>query len=111
VYRITRAGRERLQRGLSERAAALEPYETDGGLALGFIHLLPAADARAVVDEREAVVRDLLDALKTERTRTAADKGAGRAVSTAMLDRQASFAKAELAWIKAFRTELGRIRR
>ena len=54
---------------------------------------------------------DLLDALKTERTRTAADKGAGRAVSTAMLERQASFAKAELAWIKAFRTELGRIRR
>jgi DNA-binding PadR family transcriptional regulator len=111
VYRITRAGRERLQRGLSERAAALEPYETDGGLALGFIHLLPAADARAVVDEREAAVRDLLDALKTERTRTAADKGPGRSVSTAMLDRQASFAKAELAWIKAFRTELGRIRR
>ncbi|MGZ8588917.1 MAG: hypothetical protein ACXWYU_14580, partial [Actinomycetota bacterium] len=76
-----------------------------------FIHLLPAADARTVVDERETAVRDLLDALKTERTRTAPDKGAGRSVSTAMLDRQAAFAKAELAWIKAFRSELGRIRR
>ncbi len=63
------------------------------------------------MDEREAAVRDLLDALKTERTRTAADKGAGRSVSTAMLDRQDAFAKAELAWIKAFRAELGRIRR
>jgi len=28
-----------------------------------------------------------------------------------MLDRQTAFAKAELAWIKAFRSELGRIRR
>ena len=71
-----------------ERAATLEPYETDGGLALGFVHLLSASDARKVVDERETAVRDLLDALKTERTRTAAEKGAGRTVSTAMLDRQ-----------------------
>lgn len=111
VYRITRAGRDRLKRGLTDRAATLEPYETDGGLALGFIHLLPAADARAVVDERETAVRDLLDALKTERIRASADKGVGRSVSTAMLDRQTGFAKAELAWIKAFRADLGRIRR
>jgi DNA-binding PadR family transcriptional regulator len=111
VYRITRAGRERLKRGLSERAASLEPYETDGGLSLGFVHLLPAADARTVVDERETAVHDLLDALKTERTRVSADEGAGRSVSTAMLDRQTAFAKAELAWIKGFRSELGRIRR
>ena len=80
VYRITRAGRERLSEGSRSGAASLEPYETDGGLALGFIHLLPAADARTLVDEREAAVRDLLDALKTERTRTTADKGAGRSV-------------------------------
>jgi hypothetical protein len=32
-------------------------------------------------------------------------------VSAAMLDRQEAFAKAELAWIKAFRPSLGRIRR
>jgi DNA-binding PadR family transcriptional regulator len=106
VYRITRAGRERLQRGLSERAAALEPYETDGGLALGFIHLLPAADARAVVDEREAAVRDLLDALKTERTRTAADKGPGRSVSTAMLTVRRRSPRRSSRGSKAFRTEL-----
>lgn len=111
VYRITRAGRERLKRGVAERAATLQPYETDGGLALGFVHLLSAADARQAVDERETAVRDLLDAIKTERVRVAADKGAGRSVSTAMLDRQTAFAKAELAWIKAFRVDLGRIRR
>jgi hypothetical protein len=100
-----------LKRGLAERAATLEPYETDGGLALGFVHLLPASDARMVVDEREGAVRDLLDALKTERTRAVAGKGAGHSVSTAMLDRQTAFAKAELVWIKAFRSDLGRIRR
>ena len=111
VYRITKAGRDRLKSGLSERAASLEPYETDGGLALGFAHLLSAADARKAVDEREAAVRDLLEAIKTERARVSADKGPGRSVSTAMLQRQESFAKAELAWIKGFRSDLGRIRR
>ncbi len=70
-------GRDRLKRGLSERFASLEPYETDGGLALGFAHLLSATDARKAVDERETAVRDLLDAIKTERARVSADKGAG----------------------------------
>jgi DNA-binding PadR family transcriptional regulator len=100
VYRITRAGRDRLMSGLSERVSSLEPYETDGGLALGFAHLLSASDARKAVD-----------AIKTERGRVSADRGSGRAVSTAMLNRQESLAKAELAWIKAFRSDLGRIRR
>ena len=111
VYRITKAGRDRLSSGLTERVASLEPYETDGGLALGFAHLLSASDARKAVDEREASVRGLLDAIKTERARVSADKGPGRTVSAAMLARQESFAKAELAWIKGFRSDLGRIRR
>jgi DNA-binding PadR family transcriptional regulator len=111
VYRITRAGRHRLAAGLTDRYASLEPYETDGGLALGFVHVLPAADARKAVDAREASVRDLLDAVKSERAHAASDRGAGRAVSDAMLDRQEAFAKAELAWIKGFRATLGRIRR
>jgi DNA-binding PadR family transcriptional regulator len=111
VYRITKAGRDRLMSGLWERVASLEPYETDGGVALGFAHLLSAAEARKAVDERVAAVRDLLDAMKTERTRISADKGRARSVSTAMLDRQESLAKAELAWIKRFRSDLGRIRR
>ena len=111
VYRITRAGRDRLRRGLSERVASLEPYETDGGLALGFAHLLSASAAREAVDEREASVRDLLDAIKTERARVSVDKGSGQVVSTAMLNRQEALAKAELVWIKGFRSDLGRIRR
>ena len=111
VYRITRAGRDRLEEGLSDRVGSLEPYETAGGLALGFAHLLSATDARKAVDERETAVRDLLDAIKTERARISADKGPGRSVSTAMLQRQESLAKAELAWIKGFRSDLGRIRR
>jgi DNA-binding PadR family transcriptional regulator len=111
VYRITKAGRDRLKARLSERVGSLEPYETDGGLALGFAHLLSASDARKAVDARETAVRDLLDAIKTERARITADKGSGRTVSTAMLQRQESLAKAELAWIKGFRSDLGRIRR
>lgn len=111
VYRITRAGRTRLFAGLAERAAELEPYETAGGLALGFAHLLSASDARRAVDAREAAVRDLIDAVRTERSRIAGERGAAASVSQAMLDRQEAFARAELAWIKGFRTTLGRVRR
>ncbi len=111
VYRISKAGRDHLTSGLSERVASLEPYETDGGLALGFAHLLSASDARKAVDERETAVHDLIDAIKTERSRVLTDKGPGRSVSTAMLARQESLAKAELAWIKGFRSDLARIRR
>ena len=111
VYRITRAGRDRLRSGLSERFGALEPYETMAGVALGFVHLLPATEARKAADARETAIHDLLDAVETERSRTAHDRGAGRTVSTAMLDRQEALAKAELAWIKGFRSDLARIRR
>lgn len=111
VYRITKAGRDRLTSGLSERFASLEPYETEGGLALGFAHLLSAADARKGVDARETAVRDLLDAIRTQRTRVSADKGGGQTVSAAMLERQEALAKADLAWIRTFRASLGRIRR
>jgi PadR family transcriptional regulator PadR len=111
VYRITKVGRDRLRAGLSERFASLEPYETDAGLALGFAHLLSASDARKAFAGREIAVRDLLDAIDTERARVAADAGPGRAVSNAMLDRQEAFANAELVWIDSFLGSLGRIRR
>jgi DNA-binding PadR family transcriptional regulator len=111
VYRIAKLGRDRLRSGLSERFASFEPYETSGGLALGFAHLLTAPEARKAIDARETAVRDLLDAIGSERTRVAADGGAGRAVSNAMLDRQEAFANAELTWIDSFRGSLGRIRR
>ncbi|HEY7667342.1 MAG TPA: helix-turn-helix transcriptional regulator [Actinomycetota bacterium] len=111
VYRITGTGRRRLRTGLAERFERLAPYETDGGLALGFVHLLPAADARRAVDARERAVRDLLDAVTSERARATDDRGAGRAVADAMLDRQAALADAELTWIKGFRSSVGKLRR
>jgi len=111
VYRITGPGRRRLRAGLDERFDALAPYETDGGLALGFVHLLPAADARRAVDVRERAVMDLLDTIGLERARSADDRAAGRVVADAMLERQAALAAAELAWIKGFRTSLAKVRR
>jgi DNA-binding PadR family transcriptional regulator len=110
VFRITKAGRDRLREGLDERFGALAPYETEGGLALGFVHLLPVAEARRAVDARVAAVRELLDAVATERDRTVRERGAGRAVATAMLDRQEALAEAELAWLATFRSSLGKLR-
>jgi DNA-binding PadR family transcriptional regulator len=111
VYRVTGSGRRRLRAGLAERFGEPSPYATDGGLSLGFVHLLPAGDARRGLDGRERAVRDLLDAISTERARAAEDRTAGRVVADAMLDRQEALAKAELAWIKGFRATLGRLRR
>ena len=108
VFRVTRAGRERLREGLTHRAAERSPYETGAGLALGFVHLLPVAEARKVLEGRDHAVRDLLDAIRTERVRTSADRGAGRAVADAMLDRQEALARAELPWLAEFRSRLGR---
>jgi DNA-binding PadR family transcriptional regulator len=111
VYRITRAGRDRLRTGLVERFAEVAPYETGAGLALGFIHLLPAADGRKAIDARVGSLRGLLDTVKAERGRAASDHGAVRGMASAMLDRQEALAKAELAWIKSFRASLARVRR
>jgi DNA-binding PadR family transcriptional regulator len=126
VYRITRSGRARLAAGLEERFAELAPvwpsvmsrdarlaaaYETEAGTALGFVHLLAPAEARAAVTDREQAVTDLLDAVDTERARVAAERGAGRMVANALLDRQEALAKAELVWLKAFRASLGKLRR
>ena len=111
VFRVTRTGRDRLRTGLVERAAELAPYETGAGLSLGFAHLLSAAESRRTLDARELAVRDLLDAIRTERARTSADRGAGRMVANAMLDRQETLARAELAWLARFRTDLVKARR
>lgn len=111
VYRITRSGRARLAEGLDERFGALAPYETGAGLALGFTDLLNAAEAKEAVAARELAVRDFLDAVAAERERTAAERGPGRVVSDAMLDRQRALAEAELEWLGRFRSSLGKIRR
>lgn len=111
VYRITRAGRGRLSVGLKERFGEAAPYETDAGLAMGFVHLLSAAQARAAIDAREAAVHALLDAVRNERARAVPGGGGARATAHAMLDRQEALAKAELTWIKGARSHMGAPRR
>jgi DNA-binding PadR family transcriptional regulator len=111
VFRITKAGRTRLAEGAVETAGALVPAETPAGVALGIAHSLPASAARAAADGRERSLRDLLDGVRTELDRTRDLRDPGRAVSTAMLELQASLAEAELAWLKAFRAASGKARR
>jgi DNA-binding PadR family transcriptional regulator len=111
VFRITKTGRDRLRAGLADRASELSPYETDACLALGFAHLQSATEVRRAIDARELAVRDLLDAIRTERARTSGDRGAGRLIANAMLDRQEGLAKAELAWLGRFRSGSTKARR
>lgn len=111
VFRIARAGRERLRRSLMERAAAGGPYETEAGVALGFAHLLSAADARRAVDARERIVKDAVSDLDAELARTASARGAAQDISDTMLQRQRALATAELAWLRTFRAALGKVRR
>lgn len=111
VYRITRAGRARLAKGLAERFGELAPYETGAGLALGFADRLSPAEARNAVDARELALRGLLDALATEGDRAGGTGPSGRALRDAMLERQRVLADAELAWLVRFRSSLGKMRR
>ncbi|MGH2631582.1 MAG: PadR family transcriptional regulator [Actinomycetota bacterium] len=111
VFRITRAGRDRLAEGLEAMATRLAPYDGDAAAALGFAHALPAAAAKAMADGRERAVRDLLDGVRTELDRTASARDAGRSVSNAMLRQQEALAEAELAWLMSYRAALGKVRR
>jgi DNA-binding PadR family transcriptional regulator len=111
VFRITRRGREHLADGVAQMSGGLEPFDAPGAVALGFVHVVPVPVARAAVDARERAVRELLDAVGAELGRTASDRDAGRAISTAMLRRQQALAEAELAWIGTLRSAIGKTRR
>jgi DNA-binding PadR family transcriptional regulator len=111
VFRITTTGRERLSAGVAEMSGVLAPFESDAGVALGFVHVVPATVAKAGADARERSLRDLLDAVRTERDRSVEDHDRGRAVSTAMLERQEALAETELAWLSSFRETLRTVRR
>ncbi|MGQ0670518.1 MAG: PadR family transcriptional regulator [Actinomycetota bacterium] len=111
VYKITRPGRDRLRRGLPECFAGAGPYEMDSSLALGFSHLLPAEAVRRGLDLREESLASFRAAIAAERARAAADHSPGRAVANRLLDQQEALAKAEAAWLAAFRRDLGKIRR
>jgi DNA-binding PadR family transcriptional regulator len=111
VYRITRAGRDRLAEGLEAMASRLAPYDGDAAVALGFAHALPSGAAKALADRRERTVLDLLDGVRTELDRTASARDAGRVVSNAMLRQQEALAEAELAWLRTYRVSIGKLRR
>ncbi len=106
VYRLTRAGRQRLRIGILEHVAAPGPYETPASAALGLLHLLPPAEARRGLAARERALRDLLVTVQAEGRRVGARPGGPTA--RRMLDLQAALAAAELAWLAAFRRALGR---
>ena len=111
IFRITRSGRARLGEGVAQMSAALVPYETEAGAALGFVHVVPAPTAGRAIDARERALRDLLDAVRTELDRPAAERDRGRPVSIAMLELQAQLAETELAWLWSFRAAAGSARR
>jgi DNA-binding PadR family transcriptional regulator len=98
VFRITRAGRARFAEGLEERFADPSPFETEAGVALGFVHLLGPAAGRRALESRERALVELKDAVKAERAR-----GTGL---DAMLVRQQELADVELAWLRDLRTSL-----
>jgi DNA-binding PadR family transcriptional regulator len=111
VYRITGAGRRRLQEGLGERFGRREPFETEAGTAFGFLHLLPPGEAKAALEAREQALRDHLAAIAGERDRSGAEPAPARAVADALLERQRMLADAELAWIRSSKARLLRARR
>ncbi len=101
VYRLTRAGRERLERGLGALAPEVGPYEGPGTAALGFLRLLGPARARAALAARERALRDLS-------TRLDAEAAAADRPDRAMLELQAALVRAELAWVAQARRSLAR---
>ena len=111
VFRITKAGRERLRDAVAGLSATLAPFETAAGTALGFAHVVSATTATRAIEARERSLRDLLDAVRTELDRSAGERDRGRPVSTAMLELQVRLAETELDWLSMFRTAAGSARR
>src|SRR5205085_515889 len=107
VYKITRAGRDRLRRGVSERLGASAAYDGESNLALGFSSLLSAEEAKRGLASRQGALADLRGRISAERARLGDD----RSVTARMLDLQEALASAESAWLSSFRKDLGRLRR
>ena len=108
VYRITPKGRARLGAALLQQLQESSPYESAGGLALGFAHLLAPPDARRAVDARERAVRALIDEVRSRRSAAAVDPASS--IRSAMLDRQEALARAELGWLRSLRTAITAVR-
>jgi DNA-binding PadR family transcriptional regulator len=111
VYRITRPGRDRLRAGLLERFGAEAGYRSDAAAAMGQIHGLPGAEARAAVGAREAALVALADGAAADRARLQSSKGPANAIARRMLDLQEQLARTELTWLRSLRRDLGRLAR
>jgi DNA-binding PadR family transcriptional regulator len=109
VFRITRLGRDRLAEGAAELAE--DAVGSDAAAALGFGHVLSASAARATAEVRERAVQAMLGSVRDEIERSGGARDPGRAVSIAMLRRQEALAEAELAWMRSYRSALGKVRR
>ncbi len=111
VYKVTRAGRERLRRGLVERFGDPSPLQTEAALAFGFSHLVSADEARRGVAAREAALTEARARIAEERKRLASAAVPGRAVAERMLEQQDALVRAEGAWLASFKRDLGKLRR
>jgi PadR family transcriptional regulator PadR len=109
VYRITRPGRDLLRKGLLERFGAEAEYRSDPAVALGQVHTLDRAEARAAIGEREAALRALAAGSAEDRGRLQSAGGPANAVARRMLELQQQLARTELAWLASLRRDLGRL--
>ncbi|HEX9123762.1 MAG TPA: PadR family transcriptional regulator [Actinomycetota bacterium] len=110
VFRIARSGRDRLRRGLQERLQGSGPYETDAGLALGFVHLLRPEEARRGIAFREQALRARRERLAEERRDLESSAGPSAAVASRLLELQDALAGTELAWLASVRRDLAKLR-
>jgi DNA-binding PadR family transcriptional regulator len=100
VFRLTRAGRSRLDEGLADRFGATTPFETDAGTAFGFMRAVSPTKRTAAMEARQIAVSDLLEAVRAERARQRDPH------ADALLARQESLALAELDWLRRHRAKL-----
>ncbi|HSD49088.1 MAG TPA: PadR family transcriptional regulator [Actinomycetota bacterium] len=110
VYRITAAGRARLRAGIRERTVGAGPYETDAGLALGFVHLVTLDEGRRAVGQRQMALSGWRSTIAAERERVERTDGPGRAVALRMLALQDALAQTEQRWLERFGDDLPKLR-
>lgn len=111
VYRITTAGRGELRTALLESAAVASAYESDGGVALGFAHLLTAEDGRRALAARGAALEARRAELDAERARLVSLGSAAAAIAARALELQAAFVDAETSWLAKLRPQLAKLQR
>ena len=110
VYRITRAGRDRLRHALLERLSA-DTSRPEASVAFGFGHLLRPQDLRRGIAARTAALEDLDRRVGAEKARLEGEAGAGAQLARRQLDLQGSLIRTERAWLASMRRDTGRLRR